>query len=102
MKIKDTFGIDMSKLTFDACIHSNQTYKSFDNKNKGYKQLVEWAYKNSEHSQDNIVFIFEYNGLYSHGLATYFISKNISFPPMFSYFDDFIIFIFVDVLFSKE
>jgi len=31
MKILDTVGIDMSKLTFDTRIHSNQDYKEFEN-----------------------------------------------------------------------
>jgi|GEM_PF-3457038 transposase len=67
MKIKDTIGIDMSKLNFDACIYSNKANKQFENSKKDYKQLVAWAYKNSKLDKENIIFVFEHTGLYSHG-----------------------------------
>ena len=79
MKIKDIIGIDMSKLTFDACIYSNQVSKAFDNGKEGYKQLVDWAYKNSSFDKAHILFIFEHTGLYSHELSVYLESKNIPF-----------------------
>jgi len=79
MKIKDTIGIDMSKLIFDACIYSNNASKQFDNSKKGYKQLVAWAYKNSDSDKENIIFVFEHTGLYSHGLSVYLTAKNIPF-----------------------
>ena len=79
MKIKDTVGIDMSKLTFDAFIHSNQVYKKLDNTKKHYKQLVDWVFKNSNHPKESILFILEHTGLYSHGLSVYLSSKNIPF-----------------------
>jgi len=40
MKIKQTIGIDISKLTFDVRIHSNQCYHVFDNTPKGFKELI--------------------------------------------------------------
>jgi len=46
MKIKDAVGIDMSKLTFDATIHSSQVDREFDNDKKDYKKLIDWTYKN--------------------------------------------------------
>lgn len=79
MKIKDTVGIDMSKLTFDACVHSSQEHHEFDNSKKGYKQLIDWVFKNSKHPKENILFIFEHTGLYSHGLSVYLTSKDIAF-----------------------
>ena len=48
MNIKDTIGIDMSKLTFNAFIHSDQVNREFDNVRKDHKQLIDWAYKNSD------------------------------------------------------
>ena len=39
MKIKDTVGIDMSKLTFDATIHSSQVENQFDNDEKGLQKI---------------------------------------------------------------
>lgn len=79
MKIKDTVGIDMSKLSFDARIHSNQVESKFDNDKKGYKKLIDWAFNNSETSKGNIIFVFEHTGLYSHGLSVYLSSKDIPF-----------------------
>jgi transposase len=79
MKIKDTIGIDMSKLNFDACINSNKAKKEFENSKKGFKQLAAWAYKNSNTDKENIIFVFEHTGLYSHGLSVYLTSKNIPF-----------------------
>lgn len=79
MKIKDTVGIDMSKLTFDACIHSNQENRAFKNTKKDYKRLIDWAYKSSDLPKENILFVFEHTGLYSHGLSVYLTSKNIPF-----------------------
>ncbi|WP_223447182.1 hypothetical protein [Polaribacter litorisediminis] len=67
MNIKDTVGIDMSKLTFDARIHSSQIESEFQNDKKGYKKLVDWTYKNSELPKENIIFVFEHTGLYSDG-----------------------------------
>jgi len=40
MKILDTVGIDMSKLTFDVRIHSNQAYAQFENTKKGFEKLL--------------------------------------------------------------
>ena len=79
MKIKETTGIDMSKLTFDAKIHSSQAGNKFDNNKKGYKKLVEWTYKNSDFPKEHIIFVFEHTGLYSHGLSVYLASKDIPF-----------------------
>lgn len=79
MKIKETVGIDISKLTFDARVHTTQVFKSFSNDAKGYKKLISWAYKNTSFSKENIIFVFEHTGLYSHQLAVYLTSQDIQF-----------------------
>ena len=79
MKILDTVGIDMSKLTFDVRIHSTQAYAQFDNTNEGFKQLLGWAYKNSEFSNENILFALEHTGLYSHKITVYLTQKQVPF-----------------------
>ena len=79
IKIKEIVGSDMSKLKFDARIHSNQSYKVFENSNKGFKEYVKWVYKNSPYSKEEILFVFEYTGLYSFQLSTYLSDHNISF-----------------------
>lgn len=79
MKIKDTVGIDMSKLTLDAFIYSSQENTGFRNTKKGYKKLLDWVYKSSDLPRESILFVFEHTGLYSHGLSVYLTSKNIPF-----------------------
>lgn len=79
MKILDTVGIDISKLTFDVRIHSTQFYQQFENSNKGFVKLLKWVYKNSSFSKENILFIFEHTGLYSHQLAVYLTEQEVSF-----------------------
>ncbi len=57
MKIKETVGIDISKLTFDVRIHSNQTFKVFENSIKGFRMMIQWVYKNSPFLKKEILFI---------------------------------------------
>ena len=79
MKILDTVGIDMSKLTFDVRIHSNQSYKQFENSKQGFNKLLKRVYKNSDFPKENILFIFEHTGLYSHGLSVFLTEKEVPF-----------------------
>jgi len=79
MKIKETVGIDISKLTFDVRIHSNQTFKVFENSTKGFKMMTYWVYKNSSFLKDEIMFIFEHTGLYSHELSVFLTEQNIGY-----------------------
>lgn len=79
MKIRETVGIDISKLTFDVRIHSNQTFKVFENSNKGFKMMIHWVYKNSSFLKDEIIFIFEHTGLYSHSLSVFLTEQNIDY-----------------------
>lgn len=72
MKIKQTIGIDISKLTFDVRIHSNQVCAVFENETKGFKKLIKWVNKNNPFSEDETLYIFEHTGLYSHQLAVFF------------------------------
>lgn len=79
MKIMETVGIDISKLTFDARVHTSQSYQSFNNETKGYQELVSWVYKSSSFSKEKIIFVFEHTGLYSHQLSVYLKSRDIPF-----------------------
>jgi transposase len=56
MKIKETIGIDVSKSTLDACIHSSQVSATFENSKKGFTRLVKWAYGNSPHPSKEVFF----------------------------------------------
>ena len=79
MKIFDTVGIDISKLTFDVRIYSTQAYAQFKNSNKGYTKLIKWVYKNSSFSKENIFFCFEHTGLYSHNLSVFLRERKAPF-----------------------
>ena len=77
MKIKETIGIDVSKVSLDAHVHSNKYKGTFENSEKGFVSLVKWAYANSGHPKENILFIFEHTGLYSEKLAEHLSSNQV-------------------------
>lgn len=79
MKINETIGLDMSKLTMDVTIHSTKAYSKFDNSKKGFKKMTQWAYKISDFPKDEILFIFEHTGLYSYQLSVYLSDQQIQF-----------------------
>ena len=79
MKILDTIGIDMSKLTFDVRIHSNQFYEQFENNKEGFAKLLKTVNKHSLYSKENILFVFEHTGLYSHQLSVYLTERKVHF-----------------------
>lgn len=79
MKIIQTIGIDISKLTLDVCIHTTQDHQVFDNTNKGFRQLIKWVEKNNPVSKEHTLFILEYTGIYSEQIASFFEQNNIHF-----------------------
>jgi transposase len=79
MKIKETIGIDVSKLTIDVTVHSNQAYCKFENKEKDFKKMMKWVFKQSAFDTENVLFVFEHTGLYSHKLAVFLTNESISF-----------------------
>lgn len=79
MKIKQTIGIDISKLTFDVRIHSNQLYLLFDNNNSGFGKMLKWVEQNNRFKQSETLYIFEHTGLYSFQLSVFLTERNIPF-----------------------
>lgn len=79
MKISETIGIDISKSDFDIRIHSNQMYRCFENKNEGFKKMVEWTYRNSSFLKEETLFVFEHTGLYSYKLSVFLTDQGIPF-----------------------
>lgn len=79
MKIFDVVGIDVSKLTIDVVIHQTKDYQQFENSNKGYSFLCKWALSQSKATKENLLFVFEHTGLYSHNIAIYLSSKEFNF-----------------------
>jgi len=65
MKIIETVGIDVSKLTIDVVIHSNGRHRQFKNNEEGFKDMIKWVIKNCSTPITEILFAFEHTGLYS-------------------------------------
>lgn len=79
MKFNEFVGIDISKLTFDAVVQSNQAFLNCSNKLEGFKRLVNWTFKQSKFSKEETLFCMEHTGIYSLLLATYFAENNFHF-----------------------
>lgn len=71
MKTKEIIGIDVSKLSIDACIHSKQFVLSFKNTISGFKEMLNWIAKNSPYDEKESLFVFEHTGMYSHNLSLF-------------------------------
>jgi len=78
MEIKETIGIDVSKASLDAHIHSTGDKGKFDNNQKGFRSLTQWVFLKSLFPQEQTLFVFEHTGLYSHNLSTYLAAQNLS------------------------
>ncbi len=46
---------------------------------KGFRKLIKWVKKNSPFQADEILFIFEHTGLYSHQLSVFLTEQKIAF-----------------------
>lgn len=79
MKIRETVGIDISKSTLDACVHSNQVFAKFENSSKGFKQLLKWGSEHSSRDLSETLFVFEHTGRYSHNIARFFSHQEVKF-----------------------
>ena len=73
MKIKEVIGIDVGKLTLDSHIHNTGIQKAFNNTMEGFGTMVSWVLENSQIGKQNLLFILEHTGLYSHQLIAYLI-----------------------------
>lgn len=83
MKIKEIIGIDVSKKTIDVMVHTTQKHREFGNNSaKDIKIMAKWALKNTSFSQENILFVFEHTGLYSHQLATTLTELGMSYTAV--------------------
>lgn len=79
MKIKETVGIDVSKLTLDVTIYNTREHLQCLNNLEGFKELVEWVNARSKFECKNIFYAFEHTGLYSDLLAIYLTKQKIMF-----------------------
>lgn len=79
MKIKEVIGIDISKLTNEASIHTSQLDLNFENNKKGFKKLITWVQKNTKCKPEEIMYSFEHTGMYSFQLALFLTEKQYQF-----------------------
>jgi transposase len=83
-KFTNIVGIDMSKLTFDACFYNQgkpgaSKYKKFKNSAEGYIGLVKWLKKHSDFSQDSVLFSLENAGIYTLPICFFFESEALNY-----------------------
>jgi transposase len=79
MKFTETIGIDVSKLTLDACIHIKQAMTQVLNTKQGYKKLLSWAKKNAYCPIEEVLFCFEHTGMYSAALARFMADNQLNY-----------------------
>lgn len=65
MNFKEFIGIDISKLTFDVRIHSNQMASVFENNKSGFLKMLKWVSKNSPFKKEEMLLGLEHTGIYS-------------------------------------
>ena len=76
---KETLGIDLSKVTLDAYLHSRQAYQQFENNEEGFKALLRWARIEGKVKSAELLICFEHTGLYGMKLATFLEKKKRSY-----------------------
>jgi transposase len=72
--VKETIGIDVSKLTIDAYLHTGQLHKQFSNDQSGFKKMLTWV-KTSKFNSSDLLFCFEHTGWYCI-LLSYYLHEN--------------------------
>ena len=82
MKIEETIGIDVSKLTIDVTVHSNKAYCKFENTEKDFKRMIKWAFKESNFTKESILFVFEHTGLYSQALTHGKVNQSVPYKDI--------------------
>lgn len=71
MEIKEVIGIDASKLTLDCCIHNSGSQEVFGNTLEDIPAMAEWSLDISGVEKQELLFVFEHTGLYTHQLIQY-------------------------------
>ena len=79
-KLKNSVGIDISKLWFDAALikadnPSQITHQQFAQKPEGLRKMKEWLLKLDVRIDDETLFCMENTGLYNKGLVNYLVKS---------------------------
>jgi transposase len=62
-EMKESVGIDISKLTLDVFIYTKRLHKQFQNNKKGFESLKKWV-KGETKSLEEVIWCFENTGWY--------------------------------------
>ncbi len=62
-EIKESVGIDVSKLTLDVFIHTRRDHKQFLNNKKGFESMLKWV-NQVTNCKEGIIWCFEHTGWY--------------------------------------
>lgn len=79
MKINETVGIDVSKLTLDVCLHTVQLQGVFENSHRGFVEMYTWYRANSGQASTRALFVFEHTGIYSEQLSGFLSDNGVPF-----------------------
>jgi transposase len=69
-EIKESVGIDVSKLTLDVFIHTKRIHKQFLNNQKGFESLIKWVKQETKNTNE-VIWCFEHTGWYCVLLSQY-------------------------------
>jgi len=72
--VRQTVGIDVSKLTLDVYLKTSKAHRQFSNDSKGFQQLINWLTKQKVNLEETL-FCFEHTGWYCL-LLSYFLYEN--------------------------
>lgn len=73
-EIKESVGIDVSKLTLDVFIHTKGVHKQFLNNKKGFEDLMKWVKQEAKNTEE-VIWCFEHTGWYC-VLLSHFMQEN--------------------------
>lgn len=77
-KVKETVGIDVSKLTLDVHLHKASLHQQFSNDAVGFKKILSWV-KSKGLKQDDLLFCFEHTGWYCILLGYFLHNKGMDY-----------------------
>ncbi len=79
MKISETVGVDVSKLSFDAVIYTQNKHQEFENSDQGFKHFINWLSKNINVKFEELFICLEHTGVYSLKISQFLSEKEMNY-----------------------
>lgn len=76
--VKETIGIDVSKLTLDVYLHNAKQHQQFSNDRKGYLKILSWL-KSKQLGKEDVFYCFEHTGWYCILLSFFLKEKELDY-----------------------